>query len=95
MIVSKGKLFFVSLLLDNRNDYTIKMFLNPLKPNLFFILFKNSALSSKRTPRFTITKINWLMLFKEIIAVYTENHRQHKIQNSDLLIKKQVGHIFT
>jgi hypothetical protein len=23
---------------------------------------------------FTITKINWLMLFKEIIAVYSENH---------------------
>jgi hypothetical protein len=38
------------------------------------MLFKNSALTSKRTPHFTITKINWLMLFKEIIAVYSENH---------------------
>jgi hypothetical protein len=32
------------------------------------MLFKNSVRTSKRTPHFTITKINWLMLFKEIIA---------------------------
>jgi hypothetical protein len=37
------------------------------------MLFKNSVLTSKRTPHFTITKINSLMLFKEIIAVYSEN----------------------
>jgi hypothetical protein len=37
------------------------------------MLFKNSVCTSKRTPHFTITKINWLMLFKEIIAVYSEN----------------------
>jgi hypothetical protein len=37
------------------------------------MLFKNSARTSKRTPNF-ITKINWLMLFKQIIAVYSENH---------------------
>jgi hypothetical protein len=36
--------------------------------------FKNSVRTSKRTPHFTITKISWLMLFKEIIAVYSENH---------------------
>jgi hypothetical protein len=41
------------------------------------MLFKNSVRTSKRTPHFTITKINWLMLFKEIIAVYTENHTKH------------------
>jgi len=35
------------------------------------MLFKNSVRTSKRTPHFTITKIKWLMLFKEIIAVYT------------------------
>jgi hypothetical protein len=28
------------------------------------ILFKNSVRTSKRTPHFTITKINWLTLFK-------------------------------
>jgi hypothetical protein len=38
------------------------------------VIFKNSVRTSKRTPHFTITKINWLMLFKEIIAVYSENH---------------------
>jgi hypothetical protein len=38
------------------------------------MLFKNSGRTSKRTPHFTITKINWLMLFKEIIAVYSDNH---------------------
>jgi hypothetical protein len=38
------------------------------------MLFKNSVRTSKRTLHFTITKINWLMLFKEIIAVYIENH---------------------
>jgi hypothetical protein len=38
------------------------------------MLFKNSVRTSKRTPNFTITKINFLTLFKEIIAVYSENH---------------------
>jgi hypothetical protein len=47
---------------------------NPLKTKLVCILLKNSVPTSKRTPNFTITKINWLMLFKEIIAVYSENH---------------------
>jgi len=28
------------------------------------MLFKNPVRTSKRTPHFTITKINWLMLFK-------------------------------
>jgi hypothetical protein len=40
------------------------------------MLFKNSVRTSKRTLHFTITKINWLMLFKEIIAVYSENHEK-------------------
>jgi hypothetical protein len=40
----------------------------------FQILFKNSVRTTKKTPHFTITKINWLTLFKEIIAVYSENH---------------------
>jgi hypothetical protein len=49
-------------------------FFNPLKTKLVYILFKNSVRTSKRTPNFTITKINWLMLFREIIAVYSDNH---------------------
>jgi hypothetical protein len=36
----------------------------PLKPKLVQMLFKNSVRTSKRTPHFTITKINWLTLFK-------------------------------
>jgi len=28
------------------------------------MLFKSSVRTSKRTPHFTITKINWLTLFK-------------------------------
>jgi hypothetical protein len=41
------------------------------------MLFKNSAHASKRTPHFTITKFNWLMPFKEIIAVYSENNTKN------------------
>jgi hypothetical protein len=54
------------------------------------MLFKNSVRTSKRTPYFTITEINWLTLFKEIIVVYYEN--QVKLENevrgqrSELLI---------
>jgi hypothetical protein len=38
------------------------------------MLFKNSVRTSKRTAHFTITKINWLMMFKEITAAHSENH---------------------
>jgi hypothetical protein len=37
------------------------------------MLFKNPVRTSKRTPHFNITEINWLTLFKEIIVVYSEN----------------------
>jgi hypothetical protein len=40
------------------------------------MLFKNPVRTSKRTPHFTITQINWLMLFKEIIDVYSENRAE-------------------
>jgi hypothetical protein len=46
----------------------------PLKPKLSAILFNNSVRTAKKTPHFTVTKINRLTLFKEIIAVYSENH---------------------
>jgi hypothetical protein len=42
---------------------------NTTQPTLVFITLDNSVRTSKRTPHFTITKINWLMLFKDIIAV--------------------------
>jgi hypothetical protein len=47
-----------------------------LKPKLIKIVFKNSVRTAKKTPHFTITKINWLTLFKEIIAVHSENHTE-------------------
>jgi hypothetical protein len=54
------------------------------------MLFKNSVRTSKRTPHFTITKINWLTLFKEIIAVYSENNRKATKKSTELLIVKGV-----
>jgi hypothetical protein len=47
----------------------VLIIVNPLKPTLVVIILKDSVRTSKRTPHFTITKINWLMPFKEIIAV--------------------------
>jgi hypothetical protein len=48
--------------------------INSLNPKLDEIIYKNSGLTPKRTPNFAITKINRLMLFKEIIAIYSEEH---------------------
>jgi hypothetical protein len=45
-----------------------------LRPKLVEIIFTNSYRTAKKTQHFTITKINCLTLFKEIIAVYRENH---------------------
>jgi hypothetical protein len=41
------------------------------------MIFKNSVRTAKKTLHFTITKINWLTLFKEIIAVCNENHTRY------------------
>jgi hypothetical protein len=54
------------------------------------MLFKNSVRTSKRTPHFTITKINWLTLFNEIIAVYADSHPK-KTQNVVSVIVKADG----
>jgi hypothetical protein len=40
--------------------------INPLKKKLVHILFNNPVRTSKRTPHFTITKINWLTLFNPL-----------------------------
>jgi hypothetical protein len=40
-------------------------------------MFKNSVRTTKKAPHFTVTKVNRLTLFKEIIAVYTENQMKH------------------
>jgi hypothetical protein len=49
-------------------------YINLLKTNLVYILFKNPVRTLKRTPNLTITKINWLMMFKEMIAVSSEKY---------------------
>jgi hypothetical protein len=55
------------------------------------MLFKNSVRTSKRTPNFTITKINWLMLCKEIIAVYSEKHAKPINKKAALMTVKADG----
>jgi hypothetical protein len=40
-------------------------------------LNKYSVRTAKKTPHFTITKINWLTLFKEIIVIYSDNHMKY------------------
>jgi hypothetical protein len=52
------------------------------------MLFKNSVRTSKRTPHFTITNINCLMLFNEIIAAFRENDAK---QNAALLTTEADG----
>jgi hypothetical protein len=53
-------------------DYII--YFNPLEAELVQIIFKNSVRTSKITLHLNITKINWLMLFQEMITIYSENH---------------------
>jgi hypothetical protein len=45
-------------------------------------MYKNSLCTAKKTQLFTITKINLLMLCKEIISVYSENHTKPIITKS-------------
>jgi hypothetical protein len=47
--------------------------INSLELKLIKIIFKNSPYL-KRTHQFSFIKISWLMLFREINDVYTENH---------------------
>jgi hypothetical protein len=53
--------------------------ISPLNPKLAYtgLIFNSLVRTAKKTQHFTITKINWLTLFKEIIAVYSENHTKH------------------
>jgi hypothetical protein len=39
-----------------------------------YIMFKSSVPTTNKTQSASIQKINWLMLFREIIAVYSEYH---------------------
>jgi hypothetical protein len=55
------------------------------------MLFKNSVRTSKRTPHFTITKICWLMLFKEIIRVCSEDNIESINKKIQSLTVKERG----
>jgi hypothetical protein len=69
--------------------------IKPLKPKHVEIIFNNSVRTAKKTQHFAITKINWLMLFKEIIAIYSDNHMEPintiSVENVELLVVKAGG----
>jgi hypothetical protein len=46
---------------------------------------------AKKTPHFTITKTNLLTLFKNLTAVYTENHTKPPVQNAESTTVKVGG----
>jgi hypothetical protein len=50
---------------------------SPLKMKIAWVTFKDSIRTAKKTQHFTVTKINWLTQFKEIIAVYSKNTTEH------------------
>jgi hypothetical protein len=54
-------------------DKMLSEVFNPLKPKLVQRIGKDLVRTLKRT-HFTITKINLLTLFKEIIIAYIETH---------------------
>jgi hypothetical protein len=67
-----------------------------LVSKLVYILFKDPVRTSKRAPHFTITSINFLTLFKEIIAVYIENHAKPiNTKYSIYWVSKQMVHTVT
>jgi hypothetical protein len=68
---------------------------NPLKPNLVWIIFRNLVRTAKKTPHFTITKINWLTMFKETIPVYSDNHTKSINTKCSVTDLKQMVHILT
>jgi hypothetical protein len=49
---------------------TLMVRLKPLKPTPVFTILKVLVNTSKRTPHFTITAINWLTLFTEIKPLF-------------------------
>jgi hypothetical protein len=62
-----------------------------LETKLVQIIFKKSFRAAKKTQHFTITKINWLTLFKKIIPGCSENNTKPTIKNEELLIVEAGG----
>jgi hypothetical protein len=38
------------------------------------IIFRNSVPTAKKTQHVSIAKTSWLMLFREMIVIYSDNH---------------------
>jgi hypothetical protein len=61
----------------------------------YHINIKNSVSTSKKTQGVSVTKVNYFMLFKKIIDVYSENHvkpiNTHSGKNAELLNVKACG----
>jgi hypothetical protein len=58
--------------------YHVYCLFNPYGLKFFYTLYKDSARTLQVTQWVSITQSNQLMLFREIIAIYCENHTKHK-----------------
>jgi hypothetical protein len=49
--------------------------------NLSYV--KNSLSTSRKTQFFSITKVSWLMFYRKMIAIYSDNHKKeiHAMEN--------------
>jgi biotin synthase-related radical SAM superfamily protein len=56
--------------------------INVFKNNIFLIL--------RKIQRVTITKIKWLIMFTEVIAVYSEHHTKHMNTNYTVSVLVEV-----
>jgi hypothetical protein len=60
-------------------------------------IYNNSARISQETHDISASKPNWLMLFRETVAVYCENHTEHTDtlceQNAEFITSKQVEYV--
>jgi hypothetical protein len=64
--------------------------------NIFYIIYINSVRTSQETHYVPATKPNRLMLFRETVAVYCENHTEHtdtlRGQNAEFYCVQSVPH---
>jgi predicted Zn-dependent protease with MMP-like domain len=54
-------------------------------------MFKNSVRTAKKTPHLTVTEINRLTLFKEVIADYCETDTKYMTQDAVLRLVHAVA----
>jgi hypothetical protein len=69
-----------TLLLTRLHISSILPYYNPFNPTIVFIIdyLIIQPVTSKRTPHLTTAKINWLMVFKEVITIYIEKRETPK-----------------